>query len=182
MHILPGDFCQDAAVSEVMFAAMHGMPSFPRLLIIVSIGESSVRCLAPANVIANVMAPSWPLAVAEHEDADGHNDHPHDESASGAGVDHPHIDADAALDEDWSRATPGLPAILVKPKSIADAYKLRQDYRSNTTLAVFPGEVLTNLYATLGDAKRVLVGVMTGAQVLVAAAILLVTILHVGQR
>ncbi|KOF15403.1 membrane protein [Ensifer adhaerens] len=122
------------------------------------------------------------MAAAEHQDADGHDDHPHDETAPGAEVDHPHIDADAVLDEDWSKATPGLPAILVKPKSIADAYKLRQDYRSNMTLAVFPGEVLTNLYATLGDAKRVLVGVTTGAQVLVAAAILLVTILHVGQR
>ncbi|OOG64694.1 ABC transporter permease [Sinorhizobium sp. A49] len=116
----------------------------------------------------------------EHDDADGHHDH--DEAASGAAADHPAIDANAALDEDWSHATPGLPAILVKPKSIADAYKLRQDYRNTTTLAVFPGEVLTNLYATLGDAKRVLVGVTSGAQVLVAAAILLVTILHVGQR
>ncbi|CAN7500038.1 MULTISPECIES: FtsX-like permease family protein [Ensifer] len=119
------------------------------------------------------------MEAAEHDDAD---DHAHDEAASGVEADHPHIDADAALDENWSKATPGLPAILVKPKSIADAYKLRQDYRSNSTLAVFPGEVLTNLYATLGDAKRVLVGVTTGAQVLVAAAILLVTILHVGQR
>lgn len=68
MHILPGDFCQDAAVSEVMFAAKHGMPSFPRLLIIVSIGESSVRCLAPANVIANVMALSWPGVTTAQSD------------------------------------------------------------------------------------------------------------------
>jgi putative ABC transport system permease protein len=77
---------------------------------------------------------------------------------------------------------PGLPAILVKPKTIGDAYKLRQEYRAETTLAVFPGEVLTRLYATLGDAKLVLSAVSVGAQVLVAAALLLVTILHVGQR
>lgn len=119
---------------------------------------------------------------AEHDEADAHHDHAHDEHASGGEAAHQPIEADAALDEDWSKVTPGLPAILVKPKSIADAYKLRQDYRDNATLAVFPGEVLTNLYATLGDAKKVLVGVTTGAQVLVAAAILLVTVLHVGQR
>lgn len=118
----------------------------------------------------------------EHDDADGHHGHAHEEAPSGGEAGPAHIDAQAALSEDWSKATPGLPAILVKPKSIADAYKLRQDYRDNATLAVFPGEVLTNLYATLGDAKRVLVGVTTGAQVLVAAAILLVTVLHVGQR
>lgn len=119
---------------------------------------------------------------AEHDDTDGHHDHAHDEHATGGEAVHQHVDADAALDEDWSKVTPGLPAILVRPKSIADAYKLRQDYRDNATLAVFPGEVLTNLYATLGDAKKVLVGVTTGAQILVAAAILLVTVLHVGQR
>lgn len=118
----------------------------------------------------------------EHAEADEHHEHAHEETSSGAEVPHAYIDADAPLDENWSKATPGVPAILIKPKSIADAYKLRQDYRSNTTLAVFPGEVLTNLYATLGDAKRVLVAVTTGAQVLVAAAILLVTVLHVSQR
>ncbi len=131
----------------------------------------------------------WALHGMEAEsDADGRHDHAHnhghghDEAASGAKAGHAPIDADAALNEDWGKATPGLPAILVRPKSIADAYKLRQEFRDTETLAVFPGEVLTNLYATLGDAKRVLVAVTTGAQVLVAAAILLVTILHVGQR
>ncbi len=135
----------------------------------------------------------WALHGMEAEsDADGRHDHAddlehdhghsHDEAASGAKAGHAPIDADAALNEDWGKVPPGLPAILVKPKSIADAYKLRQEYRDTETLAVFPGEVLTNLYATLGDAKRVLVAVTTGAQVLVAAAILLVTILHVGQR
>ncbi len=103
----------------------------------------------------------------------GHDAHDHD---------HAHIDPAAPLDEAWTAASPGLPAILVKPKTIADAYKLRQDYRGNGTLAVFPGEVLTNLYATLGDAKRVLSAVAIGAQVLVAAAVLLVTVIHVGQR
>jgi putative ABC transport system permease protein len=77
---------------------------------------------------------------------------------------------------------PSLPAILVKPKTIADAYKLRTDYRAETTLAVFPAEVLTKLYGTLGDARFILSAVAAGAQGLVAAAILLVVTIHVLQR
>jgi putative ABC transport system permease protein len=115
--------------------------------------------------------------AGEAHDAEGpgHEDH-------ADGHEHAHIDPDAPLDEHWTAETPGLPAILVKPKTIADAYKLRQDYRGNSTLAVFPGEVLTNLYATLGDAKRVLSAVAVGAQILVAAAVLMVTVMHIGQR
>jgi putative ABC transport system permease protein len=95
---------------------------------------------------------------------------------------HEGIDADAALNETWTTGAPGLPAILVKPKTIADAYRLRQDYRNGATIAVFPGEVLTNLYATLGDAKQILVAVASGAQALVAASLALVTVIHIGQR
>lgn len=105
---------------------------------------------------------------AHHEDHDDHE--------------HPAAHADAAIVESWGDHTPGLPAVLVKPKTFADAYKLRQDYRKETTLAVFPGEVLTSLYATLGDAKQVLLAVAFGSQTLVAAALLLVTVLHVNQR
>ncbi len=77
---------------------------------------------------------------------------------------------------------PGIPAIVVKPRTIADAYKLRQEFRTERTLAVFPGEVLTRLYTTLGDARLVVAAVAMGAQALVAAAILLVVIVHVVQR
>lgn len=105
-------------------------------------------------------------AEVAHEDADHHAE----------------PDPYAGLNESWTAETPGLPAILVKPKTIADAYKLRQDYRNGTTIAVFPGEVLTNLYATLGDAKQILVAVASGAQVLVAASLILVTVIHIGQR
>ncbi|RWR11290.1 FtsX-like permease family protein [Paenirhodobacter populi] len=130
----------------------------------------------------------------DHEEEAGHDDHDHDhDHAEEAGHhddedEHEHghegIDPDAPLDEHWHRgAVPGLPAILVKPKTIADAYKLRQEYRGNgQTLAVFPGEVLTSLYATLGDMKKVLSVIAAGAQLLVAAALLLVTVIHVGQR
>lgn len=106
-------------------------------------------------------------------------------AASSAHVEEEHhgsIDPDAPIVETFGTATPGLPAILVKPKTIADAYRLRQEYRTGSTLGVFPGEVLTRLYATLGDAKMILSAVAAGSQGLVAAALVLVTIIHVGQR
>ncbi len=123
-------------------------------------------------------------AGEEHEHV-GEADHDEAVHAEGAHEDadhHAEPDPHAGLNESWTAETPGLPAILVKPKTIADAYKLRQDYRNGTTIAVFPGEVLTNLYATLGDAKQILVAVASGAQVLVAASLILVTVIHIGQR
>ncbi|CAH1647999.1 MULTISPECIES: ABC transporter permease [unclassified Chelatococcus] len=115
------------------------------------------------------------------DDKDGHDDHAHDndghdreEGGTPATT--------AGLNENFDNRTPGIPAVLIKPKSIADAYRLRQDYRGETSLAVFPGEVLTRLYATLGDAKIVLTAVAIGAQALVAASLVLVTILHLSQR
>ncbi|MGG7518903.1 FtsX-like permease family protein [Allorhizobium undicola] len=118
----------------------------------------------------------------DHDHADAgapvqaEDDHDHDHE------NHGHIDAAAALNEVFDAQDPGVPAILVKPKSVAAAYKLRQEFRGNGTVGVFPGEVLTRLYATLGDAKLVLQAVSIGAQVLVAAALLLLTVVHIGQR
>ncbi|MBX5146079.1 ABC transporter permease [Rhizobium lentis] len=124
------------------------------------------------------------LEAEEH--AEGAEEAGHDHDHSGADHDahdhHGKLDPDAALNETWTADAPGLPAILVKPQTIADAYKLRQDYRGGNTIAVFPGEVLTNLYATLGDAKQILVAVASGAQALVAASLVLVTVIHIGQR
>ena len=131
---------------------------------------------------------------------DGDEDHDHD-AAAGAETakpaadgktpaadkehdEHEHhaIDPNQAINEQWQGELPGLPAVVVKPKSIADAYKLRQQYRKDATLAVFPGEVLTTLYATLGDVKKVLTAVAGGAQLLVGAALILVVVMHIGQR
>lgn len=113
-------------------------------------------------------------ATEPHEHAGGHEEG-HDHG-------HGHVDADAPLDEHFDAQTPGVPAVLVKPKTIADAYRLRQEYRSGTTLGVFPGEVLTRLYATLGDARSLLLAIALGTQAIVIAAIVLVTIMHVGSR
>ncbi|MCG5477147.1 MAG: ABC transporter permease [Sinorhizobium fredii] len=119
--------------------------------------------------------------MGHHDEAEVERDHDvHGEAAEPH--EHHAADPDATISETWDADVPGLPAILVKPKSIADAYKLRQQYRAGATLAVFPAEVLTRLYATLGDAKRVLFAVATGSQGLVAASVLLVTVMHVGQR
>ncbi len=126
----------------------------------------------------------------DHDHDDGHervagtgqahvNDqrHDHDHDHDGEFASRP-VDEDALAGAD----NPGVPAIVVKPKSFADAYNLRQQYRSATTVAVFPGEVLTRLYGTLGDARSVLAVGAAGAQSLVAAAILMVIAVHVLQR
>ncbi|GEO81353.1 FtsX-like permease family protein [Pararhodospirillum oryzae] len=107
-----------------------------------------------------------------NEHADEHTDGDPDEALAGP------VDENAVRQPD----APGVPAILIKPASIAAAYALRQDYRTSHTLAVFPGEVLTRLYGTLGDARRVLATVAAGAQALVGAAILLVVMAEVVQR
>ncbi|SKA18589.1 ABC transporter permease [Consotaella salsifontis] len=110
----------------------------------------------------------------EHEGAEHHEEEEHEH----------HLDFSRPIDPAALSApeAPGLPAILVKPKTFADAYKLRMEYRTDRTLAVFPGEVLTRLYGTLGDARRVLTAVAAGAQGLVAASILLVVVVHILQR
>ena len=117
----------------------------------------------------------WQLhGMAAHEDAEHDHDHDHAHEA--------HVEADAAIDEHFDAATPGIPAVFVKPRTIADAYRLRQEYRGETTLAIFPAEILTRLYATLGDARSLLLAIAIGTQGIVIAAVLLVTVMHVGTR
>ena len=106
---------------------------------------------------------------------------PADANHDGEG--HHHIDANAPIVEDFGHDVPPLPAVLVKPKTFGDAYKLRQEWRTaGSTVAIFPAEVLTRLYATLGDARQVLMAIAYGAEVLVAASLMLVTFIHVAQR
>ena len=103
----------------------------------------------------------------------------HDEAEE----DHAHAEpAPAHLGPPWPEDVGGVPAIIVKPKTIANAYQLRSEYRAGTTLAVFPGEVLTRLYATLGDARRILTAIALGTQALAGAAVLLVAMAHLAQR
>jgi putative ABC transport system permease protein len=66
----------------------------------------------------------------------------------------------------------GVPAVIVKPKTMADAYRLRGDYRSEKSTAFFPAEVLLELYALMGDIRQLMSFVALGTQALVISAII----------
>ncbi|ATA26313.1 ABC transporter substrate-binding protein [Brenneria goodwinii] len=125
-------------------------------------------------------------ADEHHEDGDGHHDHAdehheaEDEHHDDDGDDAHHEDGAEHADEHGHPA--GVPAIVVKPKTIAGAYQLRSLYRSNTTLAVFPGEVLVKLYSILGDIRELLVYISLGTQALVGVAVAMVAVIHLKQR
>lgn len=84
-----------------------------------------------------------------------------------------HDDETAPLGPPWSTAGPGVPAVVVKPRAIADAYTLRGRYRGEGTIAVFPAEVLTQLFRTLGEGRALLGAVAFATQALVMAAVFL---------
>lgn len=67
---------------------------------------------------------------------------------------------------------PGVPAVVVKPSTVPAAYGLRNAYRSEQTQAIFPAEILVQLYALLGDARAIMSFLAVATQVLVVAAIL----------
>ncbi|MGV6876599.1 FtsX-like permease family protein [Pseudochelatococcus sp. B33] len=127
------------------------------------------------------------LGAGDDHDHDHDNDHDHDHAHADEDHDHDHDGVQDHAAEDhlgppWRADIPGVPAIIVKPKTIANAYQLRQEYRTDTTLGVFPAEVLTRLYATLGDARLVLTAIAIGTQALVGAAVVLVSVVHLAQR
>jgi len=69
-------------------------------------------------------------------------------------------------------------AIIVKPKSIAGAYQLRDLYRQGQTQAVFPGEVLTKMYATLGDVRALLGKISLAAEALAVLILMAGAVIH----
>lgn len=78
---------------------------------------------------------------------------------------------------------PGVPAIVVEPRSFAAAYQLRQLYRSDPrTMAVFPAEVLVQLYALLGDVRDLVATISLLTQTLVIGAVLLAVLASLAQR
>jgi putative ABC transport system permease protein len=66
--------------------------------------------------------------------------------------------------------TPGIPAAVVRPDSVATAYRLRSAYSTTESMAFFPAEALRSLYSVLGDMRRLmsLLAVVTQALVLLA--------------
>lgn len=77
---------------------------------------------------------------------------------------------------------PGISAVVVKPASVADAYKLRGAWQTPTTQAVFTGEVLTDLFATLGDVRTLLQSMAVVSQIISLAGVLLATLFAVALR
>lgn len=76
----------------------------------------------------------------------------------------------------------GISALVVKPRTVADAYKLRAAWQTSATQAVFTGEVLTNLFATLGDVRAMMQGVAAVAQGIALAGVVLATLFAVALR
>lgn len=77
---------------------------------------------------------------------------------------------------------PLISAMIVKPKTVAGAYQLRSEFRSEGTIAVFPAEILTQLYTVLGDIHQLLSVIALGAQGLLYLCVIFVAITHVNQR
>jgi putative ABC transport system permease protein len=77
---------------------------------------------------------------------------------------------------------PGVPAVVVKPNAVADAYTLRGEYRQGGTLAFFPAEVLVSLYRTLGDVRDVLVVASVLNDVLIFAVTTMLLLALAGLR
>ena len=66
-----------------------------------------------------------------------------------------------------------VPAIVVHPKTVADAYRLRMKYRGDGTTAVFPAEALVPLYRLLGDARDLASAMALAFETLVLLAVTL---------
>ena len=80
----------------------------------------------------------------------------------------------AAIGPPWDVAKlPGVPAIALKPESVGAAYTLRAAFRNSLSTALFPAEVLNELYSTLGDVRDLMSLLALATQVLVVVAVLL---------
>ena len=66
----------------------------------------------------------------------------------------------------------GAPAVVLTPDNVNAAYGLRGLYKTNSSMAFFPAEVLVEIYAVMSDVRTLLATVAWSAQVLVALSIL----------
>lgn len=125
-----------------------------------------------------------------HSLASGHaeDDHEHEQDHAATGstehANHDAHDDDATHEHEHEHETvklgppfdgldlPGVPAMVVHPKSIAGAYGIRSSYRTDHSTAFFPAEVLIEMYQMLGNAGTVMRWMALGTQALVVAAIL----------
>jgi len=85
-----------------------------------------------------------------------------------------HALENAQIGPPWdARKLPGVPAIALKPDSVGAAYTLRAAFRTPQSTALFPAEVLNELYGTLGDVRDLMSLLALSTQVLVVVAVLL---------
>lgn len=83
-------------------------------------------------------------------------------------------EAAAPIGPPWNSAhLPPVPAIAIKPVSVADAYRLRGLFRTPRSMALFPAEVLNDLYLALGNVRDLMSALALTTQVLVLAAVLM---------
>jgi putative ABC transport system permease protein len=85
-----------------------------------------------------------------------------------------HAAGEARIGPPWSAPDlPGVPAIAVKPVSVANAYVLRSLFRTPRSVALFPAEVLNELYVMLGNVRDLMSLLAAATQVLIVAAVLM---------
>lgn len=99
------------------------------------------------------------------------------------GLGNGHDAEDVALGPPFQAAhVPGVPAVVVKPRGVGDAYGLRAQYRQGGTMALFPAEVLVSVYRNLGDVAQVLKVVAALNDLVVFVCVLFLLIALVGLR
>lgn len=160
-------------IGQLVNAAHSGLDSEAMLHTdpITIVGRMARTNSAWDNVVVVPVEQVWETH-AHHEDGEAgeteadetHGDHDRDH-------DHDHEHGEA-LGGPFDTDNPGVPAIVIKPANVAAAYALRSELRSGTTQALFPAEVLVQLYALLGDARAILGVLALATQLLVVAAIL----------
>lgn len=91
----------------------------------------------------------------EHHDEEGDADH------------------DEAEEEEHDHHEGEVSAILVKPKTFADAYALRTEYQEGETLALFPAETLVEIFGVFDEAKSLLNYLALAFQIVVFLALIL---------
>lgn len=85
-----------------------------------------------------------------------------------------HVPGSTQIGPPWrAERLPGVPAIAVKPESVSAAYGLRGQLRTTESMALFPAEVLNELYSTLGDVRDLMSLLAVATQMLVVVAVLM---------
>jgi putative ABC transport system permease protein len=79
---------------------------------------------------------------------------------------------------------PPIPAVVVRPTTVANAYALRGDYRKKNLMALFPAEILVSLYRNLGDVRDAMLvaSILNGVLILCAVILLIIAIFSLRRR